>query len=184
MSKKILVLTGSPRRDGNSDTLAKAFKSGAEKAGAEVQIVNTSTLKISACIACDKCWEKDAPCIFKDDMEKIYPLLEWADMFVLAFPLYYYTIPTQLKVALDRFYPFEFQKTEVTKGKDASMLVCAGTDDQKEFEGLVSTYKIICNYMNWNDIGMICADSLNAKDDILNTDWLKQAEILGEKAGL
>ena len=180
MTKNILVLTGSPRKDGNSDTLAQYFIKGAEKTGAEVQQVNTSKLKINACIACDKCWEKDVPCVFRDDMDKIYPLLEWADTFVFACPLYFYTYSAQLKVVLDRLYSYEFRNRETVRGKNTVLLVTAGTENPDDFDGIVSSYKITCEYLGWNDKGIICADSLNAAGDILNTKWLEQAQKLGE----
>jgi multimeric flavodoxin WrbA len=183
MAKKILILTGSPRRNGNSDALAEAFTTGAEKAGAEVRRVNTAELKIGACIACEKCWENDKPCIFQDDMEKIYPLLEWAEMFVLAFPLYYYTFPSQLKLVLDRLFPYAFKNTEVINGKDSVMLVCAETDNPADFDGVVSTYKIVGEYLTWNDKGVICAPGLGKKEDILNTNWQELAQKLGESLG-
>ena len=183
MGKKVLVIVGSPRRGGNSDAMADAFTRGAETAGAEVRRINVSELKIKACTACEQCWESDRPCVFQDDMEKAYPLIEWADMFVFAFPLYYYTYPAQLKMFIDKLFPYEVRHTEATKDKETALLACGGTDDPSEFDGLVSTYRITCGFKGWKGKGVLCAHGLNSRDDILNTDWQEKARQLGESLG-
>ncbi|MDE6901231.1 MAG: flavodoxin family protein, partial [Lachnospiraceae bacterium] len=74
MSKRIVILNGSPRKNGNTSALTAAFAKGAEEAGNQVTEFHLSGMKINGCIGC---WQggKDAghPCSQRDDMEKIYP---------------------------------------------------------------------------------------------------------------
>ena len=183
MAKKVLILTGSPRRGGNSDSMAAAFKLGAEKAGAEVQQVDMAELNVKGCNVCDKCWTDDMVCVFQDDMQKVYPLLEWADMLVFAFPIYYFTYPAQIKVFFDRLYPYAFQNQEKAENKEAVLLVCGEIDDPSVFDGVISTYRITCSYMKWNDSGVVCATGVNHIGDIQGTQWLEKAQDLGEAVG-
>nr|MCR4962485.1 flavodoxin family protein [Bacillota bacterium] len=85
MGKKIIILNGSPRRNGNTSALTEQFRKGAEKAGHSVTEFHLSQMKINGCIGC---WRggKDAehPCAQRDDMEQIYPAYKEADIVVLA----------------------------------------------------------------------------------------------------
>ena len=73
-AKKILVLLGSPRKKGNSTTLAKQIAQGAESAGAEVETVYLNGLDIKPCQGCYACKKKDSKgCVVDDDMQSLYP---------------------------------------------------------------------------------------------------------------
>ena len=84
MSKKILVVTGSARRNGNSDQLAQAFARGAQKAGHHVTLFSAAQKRIGGCLGCDLCWSQGRPCIQNDDMTEAYPLFQEADVLALA----------------------------------------------------------------------------------------------------
>ena len=86
---KIVVLNGSPRVNGNTAAMTKAFAEGAAEAGHEVEIVPVAKLKIAGCLGCEYCHTKGGgKCVQKDDMRKLYPLLEEAEMIVFASPIY------------------------------------------------------------------------------------------------
>jgi multimeric flavodoxin WrbA len=87
MGKNILIITGSPRKNGNSDMMADAFIKGALAAGHKTIKFEAAFKKISGCTACDKCWSTGSACVINDDFAGLEPLLEEADMIVLAFPL-------------------------------------------------------------------------------------------------
>ena len=114
MSKKILILAGSPRKHGNSDHLADAFINGAEKAGHDVEKVYIKDLKISGCLGCMACQKNGGKCVQKDDMSSIYEKVMAADVLVLAFPVYFYSWNSQLKAVLDRFCAIEKLLTNTT----------------------------------------------------------------------
>ena len=78
--KNILVITGSARQGGNSDVLAEAFVKGAREAGHDVNVFAAGRERMSACLHCEGCWSTGRPCVLEDNFEKLWPLLEKADM--------------------------------------------------------------------------------------------------------
>ncbi len=104
MTKRILILKGSPREKGNSAVLADQVAAAAHEAGAEVESICLQALDIRPCDACDACVETEGVCIIKDDMQAIYPKLLQADAIVLASPIYWFTVSAQLKLCIDRWY--------------------------------------------------------------------------------
>lgn len=179
MKKKILVLTGSPRTDGNSDLMAKAFVKGAKMAGHEVQIFSAGRSEIKGCTACNACVAKKA-CIHRDDFDKLAPMMLWADALVLATPMYWYSFPAQIKAALDKMYSFLAGGVPM-KIKETMLLCCAETEDSSEFAGILSSYQIIANYLNWKDKGHLLVPNVNHSGDIHKTDALTKAEEMGKQ---
>lgn len=102
MSKKVLILSGSPRKNGNSDTLCAEFARGAQEAGHEVETVRVAAKKIAPCSACYFCKDHDGECVHKDDMAQLLQKMIDADVLVLASPVYFYSISAQLKAVIDR----------------------------------------------------------------------------------
>lgn len=100
---KIVVLTGSPHKDGTSNTLVSEFIRGAESNGHTIKRFDTPFLNIHPCIGCDHCG-MSGPCVFNDDMPKILDAILEADMIVFATPIYYFGFSSQIKSAIDRFY--------------------------------------------------------------------------------
>lgn len=100
---KILVLTGSPRKNGNSNTLADNFIKGATEAGHEIVRFDAAQKDVHPCIACNSCG-MNGPCVFKDDFEFVRKHIADADMVVFATPMYYFGFSAQLKTVIDRFY--------------------------------------------------------------------------------
>lgn len=102
MSKKVLILSGSPRKGGNSDLLCAEFARGAQEAGHEVETIRVAAKKIHPCSACYFCREHGGECVHKDDMADILQWMIDADVLVLASPVYFYSIDAQLKAVIDR----------------------------------------------------------------------------------
>ena len=103
---KILVLNGSPTRNGNTVALVNAFKEGAESKGHEVTVLNIAHKKVNGCLSCGYCkGAGNGKCAQKDDMQEIYPYLMEAEMIVLASPIYYFTMSAQLQSVIQRFLP-------------------------------------------------------------------------------
>ena len=93
MNMKILILNGSPHRDGATSDMADALKRGAEEAGHEVVSYNVAHMNIRGCMACEYCREKEKGiCCQKDDMQILCPEILSADMIVFASPIYYFTL--------------------------------------------------------------------------------------------
>ena len=178
--KKIVILTGSPRKSGNSDLMAEAFAEGARAGGHEVLVYSAGRSDIKGCRACGQCFSKGKPCIFDDDdYNNLAPQLEAADMLVLAAPVYYYTFPAQLKAVIDRFYCYSYSGRPL-KNKESVLLSCAEESREAAFKPTIETYKAICWYLNWKDLGIITAMGVNAKGDIKDTDYLDKCRELGK----
>ena len=179
-AKNILVMTGSPRKGGNSDILADAFIKGASAAGHEVSVFRAAADVVNGCRACDACWSKGKPCVFPDGFEKLFPLLEKADVLVLCTPIYWFGFSAQIKSAIDKFYSYGSSKRKADlKIKETVLLLCAEDTDPNVFNGAIETYKGICDYKEWKDRGIISVMNVNAKGDINGNEALAQAEQLG-----
>ena len=178
--KEILVITGSPRRKGNSDILADAFIEGALQAGHTVKRFDTGRKKIRGCIACDTCFSKGTACSVKDDFQEVAPLIAQADVLVFSSPLYYFSFSAHLKAVIDRLYCFNFGP-EPLKIKETVLLACGETTDLSYFDGMTKVYEKTAAFLNWNDRGQIIVPEVNTKGEI-NTKgegYLKLAKELG-----
>ena len=101
MSKQVLIISSSPRKGGNSDTLCDQFLKGAAEAGNRVEKIRLADLKIDYCSACYAC-KTTGRCVKRDEMEQIIEKMRDADVIVLATPVYFYTMCAQMKTMIDR----------------------------------------------------------------------------------
>ena len=101
---KVLIISSSPRKNGNTDLLAKEFEKGALEAGHEVEYVSLTGKKIGYCLACNYCHEHGNVCVQKDDMAEIIAKMKKADVYVLATPVYFLSVCAQMKTFIDRTY--------------------------------------------------------------------------------
>lgn len=178
--KNILILNGSPRKQGNTEMISKAFREGAEANGHTVVEFDTTAKRINGCIACDTCWSKGTACSFTDGFSELEPLLENADVIVLATPLYWFSMTAQIKAAIDKLYAYVRESCiRPLKINESILLTCGGEKDLDCYEGLVQSYKSIAKYMQWEDKGILIAPDVYEKGDILNTLSLEDAKKLG-----
>ena len=101
MGKKVLILSGSPRKDGNSDILCNEFARGAIEAGHDVEKIRVAEKNIGYCRGCYACSDTGV-CAIKDDMAEVMQKMIDCDVMVLASPVYFYSIDAQLKAVIDR----------------------------------------------------------------------------------
>jgi len=176
--KNILVLTGSPRKDGNSDLLANAFIEGARTSGNEVTLFEAGKMKVNGCDSCLTCSKEGANCTFDDDFTKLIPVLEKADMIVFCTPLYYFSFSSQLKSVIDRlcFFAYEHRSLKI---KESILISCGCLDDMEIFEGIVKIYELMAKYIGWQDKGILTIPKISEIGDIRNTDGLERAKNLG-----
>ena len=176
MGKTIVVLTGSPRKGGNSDRMADAFIAGARGAGHTVEKIETASLDVKGCRACDGCYRGGRACFFDDDFNGIARAVLEADAVVFATPLYWFSFPAQIKNVIDKFYAFVAGGKEF-KGKECALLTCGGDTEEKAFDGLVrSSFGV---EEPPDDPGRLVAAGVNARGAIGETDGLMRAEKLG-----
>jgi multimeric flavodoxin WrbA len=175
--KNILVITGSPRKDGNSTLLANAFIEGAKSVGNEVMLFEAGKMKINGCIACRTCFKNGKACSFDDDFNKLVPLIEKADIIVFCTPLYWFSFPAQLKSAIDKLYSFLVGKKEL-KIKEAILIVCAGDNTKTIFKGITASYKLILKYQGWKNRDILTVNSVHEIED-MKTETLEKAKNIG-----
>ena len=183
MNKQILVLTGSPRKQGNSDLLADAFIKGAVAGGNTVDKFMSAFHKINGCLGCNNCWSKGGlPCVQEDDFnENLAPLLERADMLVFCTPLYSYTFTAQIKAPIDRLFPYGREnRVKSLKVKETALLICGADDIEAPFSAAIQSYRYLIEYYKWTSRAELIVPNVNNKGDVLKTDWLQQAEMLGK----
>ena len=102
MSKKVVILSGSPRKGGNSDLLCDEFLRGAQESGNQVEKVFLRSKKVAPCNACYYCKNSGGKCAIPDDMAEILDKMQAADVIVMASPVYFYSIGAQMKAVIDR----------------------------------------------------------------------------------
>ena len=106
MSKKIVVITGSPRKNGNSFAMTEAFIKAAEDKGHTVTRFDAAMKQVGGCHACETCFKTGKACSFDDDFNTIAPAILEADAVVFSTPVYWYSIPAQIKGVIDKMYSF------------------------------------------------------------------------------
>ena len=150
---KILILNGSPRPNGNTAAMVEAFSEGARSNGHEVVVVNVCQKKIAGCLACEYCHTKgNGKCVQQDDMQEIYPVLDEAEMIVLASPIYYHSFTGQLQCAINRIYALDKPKNL----KKAALIVSSGSDHV--YCGAIYEYQnSFLNYLKLEDMGIYSA---------------------------
>ena len=173
---KILVLTGSPRKNGNSGTLADSFIKGASEAGHEVVRFDAAFKNVHPCIACNSCG-MNGPCVFKDDFEFVRRHIIDADMVVFATPMYYFGISAQLKAVIDRFYAINGQ---IHRPKKAALLMTYADSGATEAEPIKTHYKVLLDYLGWEDAGQIIAPGVWPAGTVNRTAYPGQAYELGK----
>lgn len=173
---KILVLTGSPRKNGNSNTLADNFIKGAQEKGHNVVRFDSAFKNVHPCTACNHCG-MNGECVFKDDFEFVRKNIVDADMVVFATPMYYFGISAQLKAVIDRFYAINGQ---IHVPKKAALLMAYADTSEKESEPIRNHYKVLLNYLGWTSVGEIIAPGVWQAGAVNSTDFPKQAYELGK----
>lgn len=178
MAKKIVILNGSPRKNGNTAALVKAFTEGAESAGNTVTEFFLAGMNIHGCKGCFGGGKNpDSPCVQKDDMDKIYPVYKAADIVVLATPLYYWTISGQLKCAFDRLFAVAECNSDYANPIKESVLLMAA--EGYGFEETLNWYDHLEKHIGWKSIGKVLCGGVMGIGDIEGNEKLREARSLG-----
>lgn len=180
MSKKIVVLNGSPRKKGNTSALVREFTKGAESAGHTVTEFFLDSMNIHGCKGCfGGHGSKDCPCVQQDDMNKIYPVVRECDVIVLATPLYYWNMSGQIRTAIDRLFALEEGGGNLLRGHDrASALLMAA--EGNGFEDVLPYYDHLMEHLKWKNLGHVLAGGNGAVGDIEGKPELIEAFELGK----
>ena len=178
MSKKVLIITSSFRKGGNSDLMAEAFAKGAKEAGNKVEIISLADKSVEFCHGCLSCLQS-GKCVINDDAVKITKKMKEAEIIAFATPVYYYSIAGQLKTMLDRanaLFNLEYQF------RDIYLLASAAEDGEETVAGTRTAIQgwIDC-YEKAKLVGTIFAGGVTAKGDIEGHKALEEAYLAGKK---
>lgn len=175
-ARKIVVITGSPHRNGTSALLADKFIEGAQSKGYEVYRFNAAFEDIHPCRACNAC-RNDGPCVLNDAIEqKLMPHLLEADTIALITPLYYYGMSTQLKTVIDHLY----SHLRSFDGKRSLLMATAYNSAGWTFDALTDHYQSLAEYMHWQDLGMVLGYGCGYRSAIERSEFPEQAFKLGQ----
>ncbi len=180
MGKKIAVITGSPRKDGNSFAMTEAFIKEAEKNGHTVTRFDAAMHKVGGCHACESCFKTGKACAFDDDFNKIAPSIEEADAVVFTTPVYWYSFPAQIKGVIDRLFSFCVAGKDVA-GKQCALITCCEEDDISVMDGVRLPYERTVALLKWKSIGEVLVPGVLNIGDIDKTDGCKKATALADK---
>ena len=189
--KRILVIQGGGRPNGNTAQLVRAFQQGAEAAGHAVEALNLGRLEVKGCLGCNAC-RYGKPCVQKDDFNSLVPKIEEADLLAFASPLYFWTISSRLKAFIERFYSIAREDLQPPLGryekypeKDCALLMTAADNYFWTFSQAVSYYQFaLVNYIGLRDRGALlaggCGDT-NGEPKIGETGHLQRAYQFGKE---
>ena len=174
MSKKVLIISGSPRVNGNSDMLCDQFAKGAGQSGNQVEKISLAGKKIGFCTACYAC--EKGRCPQNDDVSGILKKILDSDVIVLATPVYFYTMTAQLKALIDRSVMVYPQRRE----KEFYFLMTMADSDENNFAGTLAALRgfVLC-CENSVEKGIVEAAGVYEKGAILNHPAMIEAYRLG-----
>lgn len=175
---KIVILNGSMRKNGNTDLLVQEFAKGAGTSN-DVEIVSVADYFVNPCIGCNSCFDRTGnECFQNDDMSKIYEKLKYADIVIIASPVYFYGISAKLKAIVDRLHTP--MRNEFNIRKLGLILVGAATLPQL-FDSINIQYQLVLDFFHLEDIGRVYVRGAKNIGDVKNTGGLKEAFELGKK---
>jgi multimeric flavodoxin WrbA len=163
--KKVLVISGSPRKGGNSDILCDEFIKGALSAGNEVEKVRVAEKKIGYCLGCYYCREHGGRCVLNDDMGDILQKIIDADVLVFATPVYFYSMSVQLKTLIDRTVA---RWTEISN-KDLYYIATAAEEDKDTLDTTLACFHGFARCIDgYEEKGTLYGKGVYEKGAVLN----------------
>ncbi|MDE5750472.1 MAG: flavodoxin family protein [Duncaniella sp.] len=177
---KITVITGSPRKHGNTFAMTDAFIKAAEAKGHEVVRFDAAMMKIGGCHACMTCFKTGKACSFDDDFNIIAPHILDADAIVYAMPLYWYSIPAQIKGVIDRVFSFCVAEKPI-QGKKLGLICCCEEHDAALLDGITVPMRHTADLLKWEIVGEVLVPGVFHEGDVAKTDGCAQAAALAEK---
>lgn len=173
MSKKVLIISSSPRKGGNSDSLCDKFAEGAVSSGNKVEKIFLKDKHINYCTGCGLCNDNDyTACSQKDEMAEILEKMIASDVIVLATPVYFYTMCGQMKTFIDRCCA---RYTHIT-GKEFYYIMTAADGNSAAMDRVIEEFRgFLCCLDGAEEKGFICATGVWQKGDINLTPYPQAA---------
>jgi multimeric flavodoxin WrbA len=182
--KKVLVLLGSPRKKGNSAILAERIANGAKSVGADVETLFIHGMKIAPCNSCYACQKpKSLGYSINDDMQIVYKKLMASDAWIIASPVYWFTVSAQTKLWMDRSFALLPRAEEAFAGKRIAIAMSYGDSDPFK-SGCVNalrTFQDAYGYVGAFIVGMVYGSAMDAGEIKNNKSLMNEAEKLGKQ---
>jgi len=157
-ARRVVIVIGSPRREGNSSVLAYRLADGVRSAGADAKVFRLHDMNIAPCNACDACLEEDSGrCVIDDDMQVLHSELRRADALAIASPIYLFTVSAQTKLFLDRCRPLWQPHDNVFRGMPVGVLL-AYADPDPFISGAINAIRMMqdtCAYIGAHLVGTV-----------------------------
>jgi multimeric flavodoxin WrbA len=175
--KNVVILNGSPRKNGNTNVLAKFLEEALQQAGWNKQYYHLPEMQFKGCIHCDACKKNDTQpgCILNDDLKPVLDHIAAADAIILVSPVHCWSVSGSLSTALDRFYSFFKKGTSLIKGKKIIGVFTAGGDPFEGMDLCVEMTKRLCDFGSAKYIGSLTAAHCTTTDELHTRTELKTA---------
>src|SRR5512135_386020 len=178
VSRKVLILSASPRKGGNSDLLCDQFLRGAKEAGNHVEEIFLRDKKINYCTGCGTCQENGGKCIQKDDIAEVLDKMIVADVIVMATPVYFYTMNGQMKTLIDRTCA---RYTEISN-KEMYFIVAAADSRKQAMERTLEGFRGFTSCLEGaKEKGIIYGTGAWKEGDIKRSKTMTQQYEMGKK---
>ena len=175
MSKKVLIISGSPRKGGNSDKLCDRFADGARDAGNDVTKLSLADRRVGFCTGCNCCGQTHR-CIIDDDVPEIIGRMMTSDVIVMASPVYFYSVDAQIKALIDR----SVSVWTVMKDKVFYFIMTSAEDSETVMDCTLECFRgFISCITGSTEGGVIFAKGVHSRGEIDGTDYMQQAYDMG-----
>lgn len=176
----IVVITGSPRRKGNSFAMTDAFIKAVEAKGNSVTRFDAAFMKIGGCHACMTCFKTGKACSFDDDFNQIANAILKADAVVYTLPVYWYSIPSQIKGVIDRIFSLVVGGKDIS-GKKCALITCCEESDMTVMDGVRIPLERSAKLLKWQMVGEVLVPGVLNEGAVSDTDGCEQAAALAGK---
>ena len=175
----ILIVQGSPHKNGTTHAMTEAFLSGVDQTRHAVETIWLGEKKVAPCLGCEYCRNHDGLCVHGDDMAELLPNVLASDLVVFVTPIYYFGFSAQLKAFIDRFYAVNTRLRAQTEKK--AILLCAGGGKEEWIpDGILANYHTMLRYLHWESLGNVCALACHVKEHLADSAYPDAARKLGE----
>ena len=181
-NRHLVIVNGSPRKQGNCAVLVERAAAGAQASGAQVEIFRLADLNIHPCDACDSCRETGI-CVLQDDMQALYGPLRRADAILIASPIYWFSISAQTKLFIDRCYALQGTAGNILGSKRFGVMLVYGDVDPYTSGAInaIRMFQDMLRYLEAELVGLVYG-SANAPGEIRNRpEVLEEAYQLGRQ---
>lgn len=177
---KITVITGSPRKKGNSFAMTDAFVREAEQCGHTVQRFDAAAMHVAGCHACMTCYKTGKACSFNEEFDAVASAVLDSDAVVFSTPVYWYTIPAQIKGVIDCLFSLVVGGKDYT-GKKWGLIACCEEHDTTVLDGVRVPMERTAALLKWDLAGEVLIPGVLEEGEIEKTDGCTQAAALAHK---